>query len=207
MNQGKQIKVCGMRQAANIRAVDQLGVDLIGFIFYPPSARFVQEVPAYLPVRARRVGVFVDEEPPTVQRLAARFGLDYLQLHGHESPDYCRALRACGAKLIKAFSIARAQDLLQTEAYEDSCETFLFDTPSEQCGGSGRSFDWNLLHAYTGRTPFLLSGGINAGSVPALHGFHHPRLAGYDINSRFELQSGEKDVEQIASFLQELNRY
>lgn len=206
MNQGKQIKVCGMREAANIRAVDRLGVDLIGFIFYPPSARFVQEVPAYLPVQARRVGVFVNEELPTVQRLATRFGLDYLQLHGNESPDYCRALRASGARLIKAFSIAQTPDLLQTEAYEDSCEMFLFDTPSEQFGGSGIPFDWSLLDAYTGRTPFLLSGGINACSVPALHHFHHPRLAGYDINSRFERQPGEKDVERIASFLQELNR-
>lgn len=205
MNQGKLIKVCGMRETENIRATEQLGVDMIGFIFYPKSPRYVYELPAYLPTRARRVGVFVNEEKQMVQMFADRFGLDYIQLHGHESPEYCRSLHASGARLIKTFSIARERDLLGTSEYEDSCDYFLFDTKCEQHGGSGNQFDWSLLNAYEGRTPFLLSGGINSYSARALKEFHHPQLAGYDINSRFERQPGEKDVERIATFLRELN--
>lgn len=206
MNQGKLIKVCGMREAENIRDIDHLNVDLIGFIFYPKSPRYVYELPAYLPIKARRVGVFVNEDKPTVQMFADRFDLDYLQLHGNESPEYCRTLHASGAKLIKAFSIDRKKDLERTKEYEESCDYFLFDTKCEQFGGSGNQFDWGVLHAYNGSTPFLLSGGINAYSAPALNGFHHPRLAGYDLNSRFELKPGVKDAERIAQLLQELNR-
>lgn len=206
MIQGKLIKVCGMCQAENIRDVDQLSVDLIGFIFYPKSPRYVYELPVYLPTHARRVGVFVNEDKQTVHTLADRFALDYIQLHGNESPDYCRTLHASGAKLIKAFSIARAKDLQSVHEYEDSCDYFLFDTKCEQFGGSGNQFDWNLLHAYSGNTPFLLSGGINSYSVKALKEFHHPCLAGYDLNSRFELKPGMKDTERIAEFLRELKQ-
>lgn len=206
MIQHKLIKVCGMRQAENIRAVEQLGVDMIGFIFYPKSPRCVCELPAYLPVHALRVGVFVNEERQVIATYADRFGLDYIQLHGNESPEYCRSLQAAGTKLIKAFSIACTQDLHNVHSYEGTCDYFLFDTKSELPGGSGNQFDWDLLYAYSGHTPFLLSGGINSYSIPALKDFHHPRLAGYDINSRFELKPGEKDVERISRFLQELNK-
>lgn len=198
------IKVCGMREAENIRAVEQLGVDMMGFIFYPKSPRCICELPSYLPVGVLRVGVFVDEEKHTVKMYADRFGLDYIQLHGHESPEYCRSLRAVGLKLIKAFSIAHAKDLQKVHQYEGICHYFLFDTKSDQRGGSGNLFDWELLHAYRGQTPFLLSGGINSYSVQALKEFHHPRLAGVDINSRFERKPGEKDVERIERFLKEL---
>lgn len=200
----KLIKVCGMREAENIRAVEQLGVDMIGFIFYPRSPRCICELPHYLPVNALRVGVFVNENKQTVETYADRFGLNYLQLHGNESPEYCQSLRTAGMKIIKTFSIARAKDLQQVHRYEATCDYLLFDTKTEQFGGSGNQFDWNLLHAYNGRTPFLLSGGINLYSTKALKAFHHPCLAGFDINSRFELAPGKKDAERINQFLQEL---
>lgn len=198
------IKVCGMREAENIRAVEQLGVDMIGFIFYPKSPRCICELPAYLPVNALRVGVFVNEEKSVVEMYADRFGLDYIQLHGNESPEYCRSLQSAGLKLIKAFSIARAKDLQTVHQYEGLCHYFLFDTKCEQHGGSGNQFDWELLHAYRGQTPFLLSGGINMYSAQALKEFHHPCLAGVDINSRFERKPGEKDVERIGRFKETL---
>lgn len=200
----KLIKVCGMREAENIRAVEQLGVDMIGFIFYPKSPRCLCELPDYLPVNALRVGVFVNENKPNVETYADRFGLDYLQLHGNESPEYCQSLRAKGMKIIKAFSIARAKDLQTVHKYETTCDYLLFDTKTEQFGGSGSQFDWNLLDAYNGHTPFLLSGGINLYSTKALKAFHHPRLAGFDINSRFELAPGKKDTERIDQFLRGL---
>lgn len=205
MINGKIIKVCGMREAGNIKEVESLPeVDMIGFIFYPKSPRYIYEIPAYLPVRAQRVGVFVNEEKETVTMIADRFDLNYTQLHGNESPEYCRSLQNAGLKIIKAFSIADTKDLNVVEEYEEFCNLFLFDTKCQQYGGSGNQFDWNILQAYNGRIPFLLSGGIHSSSANALKEFSHPRLAGYDLNSRFELTPGEKDPELLRAFLNEL---
>lgn len=200
----KIVKVCGMTEADNIRQVDALGVSLIGFIFYPKSPRCLCLLPQYLPVFAKRVGVFVNESKENVLMYADRFGLDYVQLHGNESPGYCRSLRSLGIRIIKAFSITSSKDLLAASDYEGFCDYYLFDTPTVGYGGSGQQFDWNLLQSYNGDTPFLLSGGINPGSVKALNEFHHPRMAGIDINSCFETSPGIKDVERIKRFLKEL---
>ena len=205
MINGKIIKVCGMCEAENIREVESLeGIDMLGFIFYPKSPRYVYELPAYLPIHARRIGVFVNEDKQVVSMYVDRFGLDYVQLHGNESPEYCRSLHTAGLKTIKAFSIARPKDLTRVYEYEKDCDLFLFDTKCEQYGGSGNQFDWSILHTYDGDVPFLLSGGINPYSVNALKEFKHPRLAGYDLNSRFELKPGKKDTERIRTFLNEL---
>ena len=123
---------------------------------------------------------------------------------GDESPEYCRTLHSQGIRIIKAFSIALPKDLLAVFNYEGFCDYYLFDTRTVHYGGSGQQFDWSILQRYTGSTPFLLSGGINSYSVKALKEFHHPRLAGIDINSRFETSPGIKDVERIERFLKEL---
>lgn len=205
MINGKIIKVCGMRDAENIRNVEALhGVDMLGFIFYAKSPRYVRELPAYLPTHSQRVGVFVNEEQQVITMHAVRFGLDYVQLHGDESPEYCRELHASGLKIIKAFSIAQPQDLDKVSEYEAVCDVFLFDTKCEQYGGSGYPFDWNILSLYKGRVPFLLSGGINPESAHSLKEFEHPLLAGYDLNSRFERKPADKAPEQIQQFLNEL---
>ncbi|MGN0048368.1 MAG: phosphoribosylanthranilate isomerase [Bacteroides sp.] len=199
------VKVCGMTDAANIRQVESLDVDLLGFIFYPRSPRCVCSLPDYLPTRARRVGVFVNATQDEVVQQAARFGLHYIQLHGHESPDYCRSLHdSCGLPLIKAFAISDASDLQATSAYEGICRYFLFDTKCQAYGGSGRTFNWNLLQQYEGHTPFLLSGGIGPTSAPDLCDLRHPLLAGIDLNSRFETTAGIKDVALLRQFLREL---
>lgn len=204
MRNGKIIKVCGMCHADNIREVEALGVDLIGFIFYSKSPRYVYEVPSYLPASAGRVGVFVNEEKETVEMYADRFGLNFIQLHGNESPAYCRSLQNAGYQIIKAFPVATERDLQNVSDYEGICTYFLFDTKCEQHGGSGNQFDWNVLQAYKGSTPFLLSGGINSYSIRGLKEFHHNRLAGYDLNSRFETKPGMKDVLRLRQFLSEL---
>lgn len=201
------IKVCGMTETENIRHIEQSGVDMIGFIFYPKSPRCLCEMPGYLPTRAKRVGVFVNETKENILMYADRFGLDYIQLHGNESPEYCRSLLStCALPLIKAFSIAGPNDLPVISAYSGLCDYYLFDTKSPKYGGTGKQFDWNLLNRYNGSTPFLLSGGINFYSVKAIKEFHHPRFAGVDINSRFETSPGIKDVERIRAFLQELRK-
>ena len=196
------IKVCGMRHEANIRAVEALGIDMMGFIFWPGSSRCVSSPPAYLPERCRRVGVFVDEDADRVRRIADACALDCVQLHGRETPDYCARLSAY--TVIKAFSIATAADLPQTDAYADVASYFLFDTKGRSAGGNGTKFDWEVLQAYTGSTPFLLSGGIGPDDAAAVSAFSHPRCVGIDINSRFELRPGLKDTAAIAAFIDRL---
>lgn len=194
-----------MREAENIQSLEEFGcIDMIGFIFYPQSPRFVYELPSYLPTHSQRVGVFVNEDKQVIATYADRFGLNYVQLHGNESPEYCRSLSTHGIKIIKAFSIANIQDLENVCKYEEVCDYFLFDTKCKQYGGSGSQFDWNILRTYNGKTSFLLSGGIDMNSVQLLKRFKHPRLAGYDINSRFELESGKKDTKRIQEFLHKL---
>lgn len=195
------IKVCGMTQADNIREVEETGIDMMGFIFYPHSPRCLHTPPSCLPVQAKRVGVFVNDLPEQILSRAEQYRLDYIQLHGNESPDFCRQLLTSGVRLIKAFSAFKATEKGATLPYEGICDYFLFDTPTPQYGGSGEQFDWSVLHDYTGNTPFLLSGGIGLHSIRAIRQFHHPLLAGFDLNSRFETSPGIKDVGLIRQFL------
>ena len=132
------IKVCGMTEAENIRNVELQGVDMIGFIFYPKSPRCLCQMPGYLPACAKRVGVFVNESKENILMYTDRFGLDYIQLHGHEAPEYCRSLRNAGLHLIKAFSILLPKDLLAVSAYNGLCDYYLFDTKTPQYGGVWR---------------------------------------------------------------------
>lgn len=199
------IKVCGMKNGENIRQVEALGIDFIGFIFYPRSPRFVDELPDYLPEHSKRVGVFVNADKGTVVTYADRFSLDYVQLHGNESPEYCNTLkRTIDTGIIKAFPVACPHDLNVTGEYEGICDYFLFDTKTSQYGGSGNRFDWSILHQYRNKTPFLLSGGINPQSARTLKEFQHPQLAGYDLNSRFELSPGIKNTELLSQLLNRL---
>lgn len=203
------VKVCGMREAENIRAVEALGVDWMGFIFWEHSSRCVSQRPAYLPTRAKRVGVFVDESLDVVCQHVEAFGLDVVQLHGSESPAYLRDLRSsCDARLliVKAFSIATRDDLLQTSLYEGLADFFLFDTKAQFVGGNGRKFDWSVLAHYDGSTPFLLSGGIGPDDASRLSAFSHPLLAGIDLNSRFEAAPAQKNVELLKQFLYDIQQ-
>ncbi len=210
------IKVCGMREPDNIRAVEALGIDMMGFIFWPKSSRYVSQRPDYLPKHVKRVGVFVDEDPEQVKRLAADYALDLIQLHGSESPDYIRTLKTPSSinpltsSIIKAFSIASADDLAMTKDYEGLVDYFLFDTKGPSVGGNGEKFDWNVLSAYDGSTPFLLSGGISPDDAEVLTSHHSPltskKCIGIDLNSRFELSPGLKDITALRKFLNELNR-
>ena len=203
------VKVCGMREAENIRAVEALGVDWMGFIFWEHSSRNVCQRPAYLPTRAKRVGVFVDAPLNVVCQRVEAFCLDVVQLHGSESPAFLHDLRnaLAGAVLIvKAFSIATRDDLLQMSLYEGLADYFLFDTKAQLVGGNGRKFDWSVLAHYDGSTPFLLSGGIGPDDASRLSAFSHSRLAGIDLNSRFEAAPALKNVELLKQFLYDIQQ-
>ena len=192
-----------MREADNIRDVEALGIDMMGFIFWPKSSRYVSQRPDYLPKRVKRVGVFVDEDPEQVKRLANDYGLDYIQLHGQESPSYIFQLR--GLHVIKAFNISTAEDLSQTQPYEGLVDYFLFDAKGKSVGGNGEKFNWDVLNAYQGSTPFLLSGGIGPDDAARVNAFHHPKCIGIDLNSRFELAPGLKEVAKLKEFMCNLN--
>ena len=202
------IKVCGMREAENIREVEALGIDMMGFIFWPKSSRYVSERPDYLPKHVKRVGVFVNEAPEQVKRQAADYRLDYIQLHGQESPEQISHLSPLTSHLsiIKAFNIATAEDLLQTQPYEGLVNLFLFDTKGKSVGGNGEKFDWDVLDAYHGSTPFLLSGGIGPDDAERVNAFHHPKCIGIDLNSRFELSPGLKDINKLKEFLKKIQK-
>lgn len=205
-----KIKVCGMRDAANIRAVEQLGVDLIGLIFYPKSPRFVSDV-TVLPAekKADRVGVFVNATVDNVLEKIPACQLDCVQLHGKESAEQVAELRKRldaeglnGVQVIKAISVSSADDIALASEYAGVADFLLFDTKCEGMGGSGRKFAWEVLDAYQGQTRFLLSGGISPDDAEQVRSFSHPMMAGIDLNSRFELSPGMKNVHALAAFLQ-----
>lgn len=211
-----------MREPENIAELSQLPIDFIGFIFYPASPRFAghnkkldkwlsKESPAALKSIAR-VGVFVNAELEDLINRIHDYELDYIQLHGSESAEYCKELFSLWdfssirrASIIKAFSVDEAFNFGTLKAYEPYCKYFLFDTKGASFGGNGIQFDWALLEKYQGETPFLLSGGIDEASAETIKQLKHPQLAGVDINSRFELSPGQKDIAAIQRFIQNLN--
>ena len=203
------IKVCGMRDADNIREVEKLGIDWMGFIFWPKSSRYVSERPAYLPQKCKRVGVFVNATIDDIRQHIADYSLDIVQLHGHESTDSIRSLRSlCGdvISIIKAFNIATKEDLEATTSYEGLADYFLFDTKGPSVGGNGEKFDWSVLEVYNGDTPFLLSGGIGPDDTGRILDYHHPKCIGIDLNSRFEIEPGIKDITKLKTFLNDVKQ-
>lgn len=199
------IKVCGMREPQNISGVIAAGADCIGMIFYPKSPRCISQVPN-IAESIKRIGVFVNDTAENIIDKVHDYSLDMIQLHGSETPDFIRSLRTAlpGIGIIKAISIATADDLRQCQQYEDCADMLLFDTKCQSVGGSGEHFDWSILNGYHGTLPFLLSGGIGPGDALQVAEFHHPMMAGIDINSRFETASGVKDAERIKEFIKEL---
>ena len=196
------IKVCGMREAENIREAEALGIDLMGFIFWPKSSRYVSERPAYLPKKCKRVGVFVDASLEDIRQHVTDYQLDIIQLHGQESPAFAKALKPL--PVIKAFNIATAEDFRQTVAYEGIVDYFLFDSKGK-AGGNGKKFDWSVLEAYHGETPFLLSGGIGPDDAESVISFHQPKCIGIDLNSRFEIEPALKDIPKLRQFVNQFH--
>ena len=197
-----------MRNAENIRDVEALGIDMMGFIFYPKSSRYVSARPAYLPQKCKRVGVFVNATIDDIRQHIADYSLDIVQLHGHESTDSIRSLRSlCGdvISIIKAFNIATKEDLNATTPYAGLVDYFLFDTKGPSVGGNGEKFDWSVLEAYNGDTPFLLSGGIGPDDAERIIDYHHSKCIGIDLNSRFESAPALKDVTTLSRFLNDIN--
>ena len=194
-----------MKFPDNIREVSQLPIDMMGFIFYEKSPRYINDLTPdslnELNPRIERVGVFVNESFENIRKAIAKYSLNIIQLHGNESSEFCRTLRNEKIKVIKAFSIKTKEDICQTEPYENQVDLFLFDTKTAQYGGSGEKFDWEILSSYQGKTPFILSGGINEQDMELINNIRHPFFFGIDLNSRFEISPGKKEVKKLEQFI------
>jgi phosphoribosylanthranilate isomerase len=204
-----KIKICGMKQAANIAAVAELQPDYLGFIFYNQSPRYINEVSAelikYIPHDIKTVGVFVDEELEVVKSLITKHRLKVVQLHGKENTVYCEALKETGVEVIKAFGIGENFDFSTLTAYLPIVDYFLFDTQTHAHGGSGKVFDWKLLENYQLDKPYFLSGGIDLEHSELIKSINDNCLYAIDINSKFEIEPGLKDVEKIKGFLNNMS--
>ena len=199
-----------MREPENIEQVAQLGVDMMGFIFYPKSPRYASQAAARSDADRKvcRVGVFVNDSIPDMLDKIHSFSLNAVQLHSGESREVCEQLREANGeiKIIKAISVSNAGDIQKYKEYVGAVDYFLFDTKCKTVGGSGQQFDWQVLDEYDGDVPFLLSGGIGPEDVSRIRSFHHPKCVGIDLNSRFEIEPGVKDVEKLRKFLNEIKK-
>ncbi|HEY9168574.1 MAG TPA: phosphoribosylanthranilate isomerase [Lutibacter sp.] len=196
-----KIKVCGMRDKENISSLLALKPDYIGFIFYAQSKRFVADIPQIeIPSSVKKVGVFVDETIDKVVEKAMQYNLDFVQLHGNETPEFCAELSTKNIKIIKAFSVDENFDFSAIKSFEKHISLFLFDTKGKNYGGNGIKFDWDLVQNYKGKTPFLLSGGISKNDAIEIKQFKHSAFFGIDINSGFELEPGLKNINEIKKF-------
>ena len=195
-----------MKFADNREQVEQLGVDLLGYIFYEPSKRFVGDNPdaGLFDSSKTKVAVFVDENAFEILALAKNFNFEYVQLHGKENPKTCGMLKKQGLKIIKAFSVDDSFKFESTQAYEKVVDYFLFDTKTKLHGGSGKKFNWEILNKYTGHRPFFLSGGIGPEDVAEIKKIDHPKLTGVDLNSGFEDEPGLKNIEKLKQFIEAL---
>lgn len=203
-----KLKICGMAQAANIAAVAMLQPDYLGFIFYPKSPRCIAQVTSelikYVPTTIKTTGVFVNEELQVVKQHISSYHLKAVQLHGIESVAFCAEIKQTGVEVIKAFGVSADFDFTQLQAYINVVDYFLFDTQTPANGGSGKVFDWTLLCNYNLEKPFFLSGGVDLIHVDALKAIQHRWLYAIDINSKFEIEPGLKNVEKIKDFIQML---
>ncbi|WP_411767780.1 phosphoribosylanthranilate isomerase [Winogradskyella sp. A3E31] len=202
-----KLKVCGMKY--NTAEVAQLQPDYLGFIFYEKSSRhFEGEMPT-LPDSIKKVGVFVDEQIESIVNHIERYRLDAVQLHGHETPEYCRILKATNKEIIKVFSIKDNFDFTVLSDYEDVCDYFLFDTKGKLPGGNGYKFNWEILKDYPSTKPYFLSGGIGLNEVDNVLSFLRKQESKYcyalDVNSKFETEPGLKNIEALEKFKQTLS--
>jgi phosphoribosylanthranilate isomerase len=208
-----RIKVCGMTQLDQVKTLDDAGVDFAGFIFYPRSPRFVSKHisgPRLKKEKLRlgKVGVFVNTTYEDLMRQVDEYGLDMVQLHGDETPRFCEKV----SNYISVIKVFRMGDNDPIEwiakPFEDSCDMFLFDTEGAGYGGTGKKFNWELLKNKAINKLFFLSGGIEQEDADKLKDFAKESVAkkmfSVDINSKFELSAGVKDLKKVRQFVEEL---
>ena len=203
-----KIKICGMKQSANIVEIASLLPDYMGFIFYEKSPRYFDGEIPNIPSSIKKTGVFVDASILEIMRKINLHDLQAIQLHGSESEEFVKLLRkevGESAEIIKAFAIDKDFDFSCLQDFESNCNYFLFDTKGKSPGGNGEKFDWNLISKYRLNLPFFLSGGIGTEDVEALKIFSEGNdlIYGLDYNSKLEIKAGLKNFEKTKKVLQQ----
>lgn len=197
-----KIKVCGMRDSENIRALAQLQPDYMGFIFFEKSKRDVYQqldkvVLAELPTSITKVGVFVNASLEEIQTQISAYALDMVQLHGKEAPELCKQVQEAGTPVAKAFSVDDNFDFSITVPYKGNCDFFLFDTKGKEAGGNGFTFNWSVLDQHDNEVPFFLSGGLDKDNIKEVLKLEHLNIHAVDVNSKFEIEPALKDIELL----------
>lgn len=201
------VKICGITNMRDAESACRLNVDMLGFVFYDRSKRYIDAKRARaiidkIPESVLKVGVFVNEEKSAVSLIAAEAGLDALQFHGDESPEYCSSFR-CDYRVIKAFRLRDRNSLVTVNSYDT--DMYLLDTyvPGDP-GGTGESFDWSLLKEFEFLRPFILSGGLNAGNVKSAIAEVAPY--GVDVSTGVEESAGKKSAQLMKKFVEEVRK-
>jgi phosphoribosylanthranilate isomerase len=196
-----RVKICGITNLDDALLAAALGADALGFIFYPKSPRYVapetaRQIIAQLPPLVTSVGVFVNEEAAVVQNLAAQVGLDWIQVHGQESPEYCRSL---GRRVLKGLRIKDAESLAELKPFQGAVQAFLLDTFKKgQVGGTGETFDWELAREAKKYGQIVLAGGLTAENVAQAIKLAQPQAV--DTASGTEAAPGRKDQVKLRAF-------
>lgn len=203
-----KLKVCGMRDVENIKALIELKPDFMGFIFYDKSPRFVGndldvELMNSIPREIKKVGVFVNATVDFILQNVRKYGLNYVQLHGNEMPDFCKNLRLKGVNIIKAFRVDNDFIFSQVNNYKPHVDFFLFDAKGDGYGGNGISFDWSILKKYDNQKPYFLAGGVSLENIDVLETII-PQPYALDVNSKFEIEPAVKDIEKLEELLDKI---
>lgn len=192
----------------NIVEVSKLKPEYLGFIFHEASSRHFDEKIPQLPLSIKKVGVFVDKKVEFVVSQIEKHKLDAIQLHGHETAETCKLLQSTKKEVIKVFSIKNEFDFSVLKDYEDACDYFLFDTKGKLPGGNGYRFNWEVLKNYPSTKPYFLSGGIGMDNITSVLSFIQSQESKYcyaiDVNSKFEIKPGLKNIEELEKFKNEL---
>jgi len=209
MKKNMKLKVCGLNNPENILNISALMPDYVGFIFYKKSKRYISvvmdgKILAKIPESVKKVGVFVNSPIDEVIENYYRYKLDYVQLHGDEDHVYCARLYLRKIPVIKAFKLDTWFNFRQLEVFIPFCLFFLFDKAGDLPGGNGEKFSWEILKDYNYKLPFFLSGGIGPEDINQIMELHNEMLYAIDINSKFELKPGLKDVKKVNVFMNKL---
>ena len=203
-------KVCGITSIEAANAIANAGANYIGFIFYPSSKRYaltslsLNDITAFKPANAKKVGVFVNETTEKVIEIATKAGLDMIQLHGDEDASYCATIQAA-FPVIKVFRVSK--NVPDFALFENVAAYYLFDTDSALYGGTGQHFNWEIIKKTSFNKPFFLSGGIGINDVQGIQVLKAATagkdLVAVDLNSKFETSPGIKNIELIKTFIDE----
>ena len=212
-----QLKVCGLTKMDQIQELISLNTDFLGFIFYEKSPRFVLNHLSLEGISAinhqGKVGVFVNETIEKIVEISEKSNLNFIQLHGDEDEEFVKKLRLSLSKNIKIIKVIRIgndfekfkNEISKISNLKSQISNLLFDTDSKAFGGTGKTFDWQILNEIEIPIPYFLSGGISLENIHQLSTINHQPLA-LDINSKFEIEPGNKNLEKIKKFTQIVNK-